>query len=213
MNIKKCLCFQHFISPLQSCKMKTVLASTLLLALFEVSLQGYAPPVVRIAAPEPVSSKVPKKVCEEVPMTVYDTISRRQCHDFADIVCADIQEQKCPISQKPVQETVSHQQCSSQSSGPFLTFITNLLRCQGDLTKMTLSHEMLREPPDDHVSPLSQASSVIPKCRSANERKCSDQQSLVKRRQCQDVADTVYANANKRKCQISKRPVQAIAVD
>ena len=88
---------------------------------------------------------VPKKVCEEVPRTVYDTISRRQCHDFADIVCADVQEQKCPISQKPVQETVSHQQCSSQSSGPFLTFITNLLRCQGDLTKMTLSHEMPRE--------------------------------------------------------------------
>ena len=74
---------------------------------------------------------------------------------------------------------------------------------------MTLSHEM----PDDLVSPLSQAGAVIPKCRSANERKCSDQQSLVKRRQCQDVADTVYANANKRKCQISKRPVQAIAVD
>ena len=184
--------------------MKTFIASCLFISLAEFSLQGYAPPVVRTAAPEPVCGKVPKKVCEEVPRTVYDTISRRECHDFADIVCADIQEQKCPVSQKPVQETVSHQQCSSQSSGPFLTFITNLLRCQGDLTKMTLSHEMPREPPDDLVSPLSQASAVIPKCRSANERKCSDQQSLVKRRQCQDVADTERANTNKKKCQISQ---------
>ena len=68
--------------------MKTVLASALLLALFEVSLQGYAPPVVRTAAPEPVCRKVPKEVCEQVPKTVYDTVSRRECHDVADTVCA-----------------------------------------------------------------------------------------------------------------------------
>ena len=50
--------------------MKTALASALLLALFEVSLQGYAPPVVRTAAPETVCRKVPKEVCEQVPKTV-----------------------------------------------------------------------------------------------------------------------------------------------
>ena len=72
-----------------------------------------------------------------------------------------------------------------------------------------LSHEMPREPPDDLVSPLSQASPVISKCHNVNERKCSDQvpratYDNIKRRQCQDVADTVCANANKRKCQISQ---------
>ena len=85
--------------------MKTVLASTLLLALFEVSLQGYAPQVCR---------KVPKEVCEQVPKTIYDTVTRRECHDVADTVCADVQERKCQISQRPVQESVSRQQCSLQ---------------------------------------------------------------------------------------------------
>ena len=78
---------------------------------------------------------------------------------------------------------------------------------------MSLCHERSRERPDDLVSQLSQASCIIPKCHDVNERKCSDQQSLVKRRQCQDVADTVYANANKRKFQTSKRPVHAIVVE
>ena len=82
--------------------MRTVLSSALLLALLEVSLQGYAPPVVRTAAPEPVCRKVPKEVCEQVPKTVYDTVSRRECHDFADTVCADLQEQEFSVSQKPV---------------------------------------------------------------------------------------------------------------
>merc|ERR1739838_823367 len=99
--------------PLPS-NMKTLLISTLVLALFEVSLQGYAPPVVRTAAPEPVCRKVPKEVCEQVPKTVYDTVSRRECHDVADTVCANVQERKCQISQKPIQETVSRQQCSLQ---------------------------------------------------------------------------------------------------
>ena len=114
--------------------MKTFIASCLLLSLAEFSLQGYAPPVVRTATPEPVCRKVPKKAYEQVPRTIYDTVYRRECYDVADTVCADIQEQKCSVSQKPVQETVSHQQCSSPSSGPFLTFLTNLLRCQGTLS-------------------------------------------------------------------------------
>ena len=192
--------------------MMTIIASCLLHSLAELSLQGYALPAVRTATPEPVCHMVPKKVHEQVPKTIYDTIPRRDCYDTADSVCANIHE-LCRVSQKPVQETVSRQECSSQSSGPSLIFLTNLFRCQGYLAKMSLSHERPREPPDDLVSLLSQASSVIPKCRSANERKCSDQQSLVKRRQCQDVTDTVYANANKRKCQTSKRPIHAIVVE
>ena len=192
--------------------MKTFIASCLLLSLAEFSLQGYAPSVVRTATPEPVCGKVPKKVCEEVPRTVYDTVSRRECYDVAGAVCADIQEQKCSVSQKPVQETVSHLQCSSPSSGPFFTFLTNLLRCQGDLAKTSLSLEIFREPFDDVKTRLmSQAISPIPsKWRNINERKCSDQvpratHDNVKRRQCQDVADTVCANASERKCQISQR--------
>ena len=43
----------------------TVLASTLLLALFEVSLLGYASPMVRTATPEPVCRKVPEEICEQ----------------------------------------------------------------------------------------------------------------------------------------------------
>ena len=147
---------------------------------------------------------VPKKVCEEVPRTVYDAVSRRECYDVANTVCANIQEQECSVSQKPVQETVSRQRCSSFKSGLFSIYLNNLLRCQGDLTQMSLCHKRSRERPDDLVSPLSQASCVIPKCHDVNERKCSDQQSLVKRRQCQDVAVPLCANANKRKCPIPK---------
>ena len=51
-------------------------------------------------------------------------------------------------------------------------FPINLLRCQGNLTKTFLCHERSREPPDDLVSQLSQASSIIPKCHDVNERKC-----------------------------------------
>ena len=93
--------------------MKIFLFSTLFLALAEKSLSHYAPPVVR-KAPEPVCRKVPKEVCEQVPRTVYDTVTRRECHDVADTVCADVQERQCQISQKPVQETASRQQCSLQ---------------------------------------------------------------------------------------------------
>ena len=94
--------------------MKTFIASCPLISLAEFSLQEYVPPVVRTAAPEPVCGKVPKKVYEEVPKTIDDTVPRRECFDVADTVCADVQERKCQISQKPVQETVSRQQCSLQ---------------------------------------------------------------------------------------------------
>ena len=166
--------------------------------------------------------KVSKKVCEIVPKTVYDTVSRRECYDVAGAVCADIQEQKCLVSQKPVQETVSHQQYSNPSSGLILTFLTNLLRCQGDLAKTSLRPEMSREAFCDVKTRLmSQAISPIPsKWRNINERKCSDlvpraTYDNVKRRQSQDEAVTVCANANanKRKFQSSKRPVHAIVVE
>ena len=71
---------------------------------------------------------------------------------------------------------------------------------------MSLNPERPRDPFDDvKIRIVSQASSAtIPsKWCNINERKCSDQQ-------CQDVADTVCANANERKCQISQRPVQNI---
>merc|ERR1719500_1245735 len=116
-------------SILQCPNMKCLIASCLLLCLVEISLQGYAPPVVR-KAPEPVCRKVPKEVCEQVPKTVYDTISRRECHDVADTVCADVQERKCQISQKPVQETVSRQQCSLQFKKDCQTANDIEKRCQ-----------------------------------------------------------------------------------
>merc|ERR1711874_620603 len=92
-------------SLLQHLKMKTVISSALLFALFDLSFEGFAPPVVRPA---------PQPVCRKVPKTIYDTVTRRECHDVADTVCADIQERKCQISQRPVQESVSRQQCSLQ---------------------------------------------------------------------------------------------------
>merc|ERR1711910_288787 len=100
-------------SPLQPLNMKILISSALLLALLDVSFQGFAPPVIR-PAPQPVCRKVPKEVCEQVPKTIYDTVTRRECHDVADTVCADVQERKCQISQRPVQESVSRQQCSLQ---------------------------------------------------------------------------------------------------
>ena len=138
----------------------------------------------------------------------------------SDTLCADVQERKCQTSQKPVQETFSRQQSSSTSSGQYLTFLSNLLRCQGDLAKTSLSQEISRDPFDDvKTRVVSQTVSPIPsKWGSVNERKCSDKRvprasyDTVKRRQYQDVANTVCANANKRKYQISQRPVQGIAV-
>merc|ERR1719317_1254425 len=115
--------------------MKTFIASFLLLSLVEVSLQGYAPPVVRTATAEPVCRKVPKEVCEQVPKTVYDTVSRRECHDVADTVCADVQERKCQISQKPVQETVSRQQCSIQYRKDCQTANDIEKRCQQEFAE------------------------------------------------------------------------------
>ena len=205
--------------------MMTLIASCLLISLAEFSLQGYAPPVVRTAAPEPVCRKVPKKVYEEVPKTIYDTVSWRECHDFADTVCADIQDQKCPVSQKPAQESVSRQECSSQSTGPFLKFPVNLFRCQGDLAEMSLNSEKSRDPFDAvKIRVLTQASSatISSMCLDVNERKCMTKApwecdipkqvpvtnftyNTVKRRQCKDVADIVCANGNERKCQIAQR--------
>ena len=146
-----------------------------------------------------------------------DAVSRRECHDVADTVCADVQERKCQISQKSVQESVSRQECSSPSSGLLPKFLTNMLRCQGYLAGVSLNPERPRDPCDNvKIGIVSQASSAtIPgKWPNVNERKCSHQQvpvntyDTVKRRQCQDVADTVCANANERKCQVSQRPVQ-----
>ena len=77
-----------------------------------------------------------------------DAVSRKEYHDVADTVCADTQEWNCQISQNHVQEIVSHQQCSSQSSGLFPTFLTNLLRCQGNLAGMSLNPERSRDPCD-----------------------------------------------------------------
>merc|ERR1711936_902926 len=96
---------EHMGSASKCLNMKVIIVSSLLLALAEVSLQGYAPPVCR---------KVPKEVCEQVPKTIYDTVTRTECHDVTDSVCADFQERKCQISQRPVQESVSRQQCSLQ---------------------------------------------------------------------------------------------------
>merc|ERR1719433_117993 len=86
--------------------MKTLITSVLLLAFLDISFQGYVP--------QPVCRKVPKEICEQVPKTTYDTVTRRECHDIADSVCADFQERKCQISQRPIQESVSRQQCSLQ---------------------------------------------------------------------------------------------------
>ena len=76
-----------------------------------------------------------------------DTVSRKECHDVADTVCADVQERMCQV--KPVQETVSRQQCSSPSSGLLPKSLTNMLRCQGYLAGVSLNPERPRDPFDD----------------------------------------------------------------
>jgi len=135
----------------------------------------------------------------------------------SDTICADVQERKCQTSQKPVQETVSRQQCSSistSSAGQYFIFLTNLLRSQGDLAQTSLSPEMSREAfCDVETRLMSQAIAPIPsKRRNINERKCSNQVpritfDTVKRRQCQDVANTVCVNASERKCQTFQMPI------
>merc|ERR1712029_690122 len=35
----------------------------------------------------------------------------RDCHKVPDTVCADVQERKCQITQRPVQQTVSRKEC------------------------------------------------------------------------------------------------------
>ena len=108
-----------------------------------------------------------------------DAVSRRECHDVAVTVCADVQERKCQVYREPVHEIVSRQQCSSPSSGLFPKFLTNMLRCQGDQAGVSLNPERPRDLFDDiKIRIVSQASSAtIPsKWRNVNERKCSDQQ-------------------------------------
>ena len=93
-----------------------------------------------------------------------DAVSRRECHDVADTVCAD------------VQEIVYRQKCTSPSSGSFPKFLTNLLQYQGILAGISLNPERSRDPIDAvKIRIVSQASSAtIPS--NLNERKCSDQQ-------------------------------------
>jgi len=108
-----------------------------------------------------------------------DAVSRRECHDVADTVCADVQERKCQVYREPVHEIVSRQQCSSPSSGLFPKFLTNVLRCQGDQAGVSINPERPRDLfVDIKIRIVSQASSAtIPsKWRNVNERKCSDQQ-------------------------------------
>ena len=192
-------------------------------------IQGYAPPVAKTAAPEPVCCKVPKEVCEQVPRTVYDTISRRDCHDVADTFCADLQERKCQTSQKPVQEIVSRQKFSL-GSGLFLMFLINLLRCQGDLAEISLNPERSqaisatnpskrpvvkerkcvigRGKCDVTYNESTPVSPCVARCPRRSAIRCPTTNDTVLRRQYQDVANTVCANSNKRKCQISQRRVE-----
>ena len=146
-------------------------------------------------------------------------------------ICANVQERMYQTSPKPVQETVSRQQCS-YSSGQSLMLIINLLRSQGDLVGLSLNPERSRNPVDVVKNRVvSEASSATIPCKFlvVNERKCVTKAmnecdvpkevprtifsfNTVKRRKCQDVVNTVCANANVRKCQISQMPVQVIAV-
>ena len=104
-----------------------------------------------------------------------DAVSRRECHDVADTVCADVQERKCQVYREPVHEIVSRQQCSSPRTGLFPKFLTNVLRCQGDQA-VSINPERPRDLfVDIKIRIVSQASSAtIPS--NLNERKCSDQQ-------------------------------------
>ena len=93
-----------------------------------------------------------------------DAVSRRECHDVADTVCAD------------VQEIVYRQKCTSPSSGSFPKFLTNLLQYQGILAGISLNPERSRDPIDVvKIRIVSQASSATISS-NLNERKCSDQQ-------------------------------------
>ena len=90
------------------------------------------------------------------------------------LICADVQERKCQISLKLVQETVSRQQCSL-SSGLLLMFKINLLRCQGVLAEISLDPERSDDPLDIVKTRLvskARTATIPSKCRDVNERKC-----------------------------------------
>ena len=189
--------------------MKTLLLSTVVLALAEVSLQGYGPPLVR-TAPEPVCRKVPKEVCEQVPKTVYDTVSRRECHDVADTVCADVQERKCQISQKPVQETISRQQCSLQYKKDCQTATDIEKRCQQEFKEECHSVPELK---CVNLPRTVQETIHEEECSTEFDQECSTRfprpyTTPSPGGSVMIVADTVCADVQERKCQISQRPVQ-----
>ena len=60
--------------------------------------------------------------------------------------------------------------------------------------------------------PFARQATPQPTCRQVPKETCQQVPKTtfdtVKRRQCQDVADTVCTNANEKKCQISQKPVQ-----
>merc|ERR1712243_387107 len=97
--------------------MRFLLSAALILTFSSLSYQFYAPPLLqRLGASSSQQNcrQVPKEVCNQVPKTTFESVTRQQCRTVPDPVCADVQERKCQITQRPVQQTVSRKECNTQ---------------------------------------------------------------------------------------------------
>ena len=149
----------------------------------------------------------------------FDAVSRRECHDVADTVCADVQERKCQISQRPVQETVSRQQCSLQYKKDCQTANDIEKRCQQEFkeechsvpevkcvnlprtVQETIHEEECSNEFDQECSTRyeQQCAPVMEKkCTTGTEAKCE----VVNERKCETVEDEVCEDVPSRQCRV-----------
>merc|ERR1712227_883217 len=84
-------------------KMKTLLSLCVVLTISGLSHQAY--PSIQRAPPQPVCRQVPKEVCNQVPRTTTEQVPEEVCEQ------KPVQDRKCQISQRPVQEQVQRQEC------------------------------------------------------------------------------------------------------
>ena len=52
-----------------------------------------------------------QEVCEQVPQTTYESVTRKKCRSVPGTVCEDVQERKCQVTQRHVQETTTRKEC------------------------------------------------------------------------------------------------------
>ena len=94
---------QFFLSK---SNMKYLLCIAFVLACCGLSEEFYASVVQQPkAARQPVCRQVANEVCNQVPKTTYESVTRQQCRDVPDQACAT----QCPTPRKPeINWMVSH---------------------------------------------------------------------------------------------------------